>query len=82
MTPDTPTTRPYGVRWYEGFGEHDYLEASTATYATLPELTAALTSTAPETDVFQALVDGRQDTIHWIRDDLGFELFHADTDEG
>lgn len=69
----------YGIKWFEGFGEHDFVEASSAEYGSLQELIAAMVSTASEEEVFRALVDGPQEYITWIRDDLGFQLVATDT---
>lgn len=78
----------YGIRWYAGVGEHDYEEHSTAEYATLAELLNGLLN--PPTDgvwewalycthfedlVFDALDFGRQDSVYWVTDDFGFELY-------
>lgn len=64
----------YRVIWYEGFGEHDFIEASRAEYGSLPELFEGLRGTVPDNELFTALDSGRMDAIHWVRDDLGFEL--------
>lgn len=69
----------YGLRWYEGVGEHDYEECADFTYATLPELLSGLVREGrkrfPDDRIFAALDEGRQDAIHWITDDYGFEFY-------
>lgn len=69
----------YGLCWYAGIDEHDYEETSRAEYATLRELLDALygkgTQMFGEEMVFDALYEGRQDTIHWVTDNSGFAFY-------
>lgn len=69
----------YGIRWYVGVGEHDYEEAGEEEYATVGELlTDGLLGRGAVFGhdlLFEALVDGRQDTVHWVTDDFGFAFY-------
>ncbi len=69
----------YGIRWYKGVGEHDYEETLASEFASVGELLESLHAVAGTfatvDDLFDAFVSGRQDTIYWIYDDFGFELY-------
>ncbi len=71
----------YGIRWYVADGDHDYTEEGFSEHSSLLDLLTAMMHRAVpqfgEELLFQALVDGRQDTIHWLTDDYGFELYTA-----
>jgi hypothetical protein len=64
----------YRVIWYEGFGEHEYIEASRADYETLADVVKGICGVVSDDELFETLDRGRSDVIYWVRDDLGFEL--------
>ena len=70
----------YGIRWYAGIGEHGYEQCGFSEHDSLQGLFDGLMKGAGaygESDdlLFDALDYGRQDTIYWITDDFGFELY-------
>lgn len=69
----------YGLAWHVGVGEHDYEEISRQEFGTVADLLTCLAhrgSLAYGADaLFDALEDGRQDTIHWVTDDFGFAFY-------
>lgn len=71
----------YGISWYVGHGEHDYRETERREYSSLKDLLDGLLMTGidacGEDELFEALVSGRQDTVYWLRDDIGFSLYHV-----
>lgn len=69
----------YGIIWYVGEGEHDYKESARAEYQSVKELLNGLYSSAAcvmgEELLFDALFEGRQDTVYWLTDDYGFAFY-------
>lgn len=69
----------YGIAWYKGVGEHDYKEFARDEYVTMKDLFVGMLNTSaafcgPD-EVFAAMVDGCEEAVYWIRDDLGFEFY-------
>lgn len=68
----------FGVRWYDGHGEHDYKQSGFSEYETMLQLFAGLMArVADDQQLFDALSDGRQDTIYWVTDGFGFALYRV-----
>lgn len=59
------------VVWFEGFGDHEYIEASRQTYDSLAEAVAAVSDQIGPEELIEAL-RGTQVDISWVTDDRGF----------
>lgn len=67
----------FGIRWYVGVGEHDYEESGFVEYATMREVFERFMQEVPDDEHLFETLDGRQDSVYWITDDHGFELYRV-----